>query len=120
MLWTDEKVQETVTPAYIYSHLRPNEQDILKRSLYFGGDLTDDTYIDWILTKGRRFFIILVTTGVAEQIFGVTDEVSPRLPRMGSMAQLRHCDLMYPLHNLKTRGLRPNSVLISTITLSSI
>lgn len=72
--WTDEKVDETVTSAYVHSHLRANEQDILNRSLYFGGDLTDDTYLDWILTRAKRFFLILVATGVPDQIFGIIDD----------------------------------------------
>lgn len=72
--WTEEKVDETVTSAYVHSHLRANEQDILKRSLYFGGDLTDDTYLDWILTRAKRFFLILVAAGVPDQIFGIIDD----------------------------------------------
>jgi serine/threonine protein kinase len=73
-LWTDERVEETVTSAYVHSHLRANEQDILKRSLYFGGDLTDDTYLDWILTRAKRFFLVLVAAGVPDQIFGIIDD----------------------------------------------
>lgn len=73
-VWTDERVEETVTSAYVHSQLRPNEQDLLQRTLYFGGDLTDDTYLDWILTRARRFFLILVATGVPDQIFGVVDD----------------------------------------------
>lgn len=73
-LWTDERVDETVTSAYVHSHLRPNEQELLPRPLYFGGDLTDDTYLDWILTRAKRFFLILVATGVPDQIFGIIDD----------------------------------------------
>ncbi|KIX03151.1 uncharacterized protein Z518_06702 [Rhinocladiella mackenziei CBS 650.93] len=72
--WTDERVDETVTSAYVHSHLRPNEQELLQRPLYFGGDLTDDTYLDWILTRAKRFFLILVATGVPDQIFGIVDD----------------------------------------------
>jgi serine/threonine protein kinase len=74
MLWTDEQVADTVTASYVYSHLRANEQELLKRQLYFGGDLTDDTYLDWILTRAKRFFLILVATGVPDQIFGIIDD----------------------------------------------
>jgi serine/threonine protein kinase len=73
-LWTDERVDETVNSAYVHSHLRPNEQELLQRPLYFGGDLTDDTYLDWILTRAKRFFLILVATGVPDQIFGIIDD----------------------------------------------
>ncbi len=73
-LWTDERVDETVTSAYVHSHLRHNEQELLQRALYFGGDLTDDTYLDWILTRAKRFFLILVNTGIPDQIFGIIDD----------------------------------------------
>lgn len=72
--WSDDRVDETVTSAYVHSHLRPNEQELLQRPLYFGGDLTDDTYLDWILTRSKRFFLILVATGVPDQIFGIVDD----------------------------------------------
>ncbi|EXJ87724.1 serine/threonine protein kinase [Capronia coronata CBS 617.96] len=72
--WTEVRVDETVTPAYIRSQLRPNEQDLLQRTLYFGGDLTDDTYLDRILAHAKRFFLILVAAGVPEQIFGIIDD----------------------------------------------
>ncbi|KIW10433.1 hypothetical protein PV08_11397 [Exophiala spinifera] len=72
--WTDERVYETVTSAYVHAQLRPEEQALLQRPLYFGAGLTDDTYLDWILTRARRFFLILVQTGVPDQIFGVVDD----------------------------------------------
>ncbi|KAK6366478.1 hypothetical protein LTS17_010563 [Exophiala oligosperma] len=72
--WTDERVYETVTSAYVHAQLRPDEQALLRRPLYFGAGLTDDTYLDWILTRARRFFLILVQTGVPDQIFGVVDD----------------------------------------------
>jgi serine/threonine protein kinase len=72
--WTDQRVDETVTSAYVHSHLRPNEQALLRRPLYFGGDLTDDTYLDWILTRAKRFFLILVAIGTPDQIFGIVDD----------------------------------------------
>jgi serine/threonine protein kinase len=72
--WTDDRVDETVTSAYIHSHLRPSEQEVLNRPLYYGGDLTDDTYQDWILSRARRFFLILVAAGIPDQIFGIADD----------------------------------------------
>jgi serine/threonine protein kinase len=72
--WTDERVAETVTPAYVHSHLRANEQEILGRSLYHAGDLTDNTYLDWIVLRAKRLFLILVDAGVPDQIFGVIDD----------------------------------------------
>ncbi|KIV78685.1 hypothetical protein PV11_06309 [Exophiala sideris] len=72
--WTDDRVNETVTIGYVHSQLRPSEQELLRRPLYFGGDLTDDTYLDWILTRAKRFFLILVAIGVPDQIFGIVDD----------------------------------------------
>lgn len=72
--WTEDRVNETVTPAYVHSHLRANEQEILGRSVYFGGDLTDNTYLDWIILRAKRLFLILVDAGVPDQIFGVVDD----------------------------------------------
>ncbi|KAI1616084.1 hypothetical protein EDD36DRAFT_460979 [Exophiala viscosa] len=72
--WTDDRVNETVTIGYVHSQLRPGEQELLRRPLYFGGDLTDDTYLDWILTRAKRFFLILVAIGVPDQIFGIVDD----------------------------------------------
>ncbi|RMZ77167.1 hypothetical protein DV737_g4501, partial [Chaetothyriales sp. CBS 132003] len=74
MLWTDEQVDEVVTAAYIHSHLRANEQDILKQPLSFGGDLTNENYLDWILKRAKRFFLILLAIGVPDQIFGIIDD----------------------------------------------
>lgn len=72
--WTEERVEETVTSAYIHSHLRASEQEVLKRPLYYGGDLTDNTYLDWILARSKRLFLILVATGIPDQIFGILDD----------------------------------------------
>lgn len=58
--WTDDRVDAIVNREYVYSQLRLDEQELLKQSPSFGNDLTDDTYEDWILTKARRFFLILV------------------------------------------------------------
>lgn len=72
--WTDDRVQATVTRKYVYSQLRADEQELLKQSPSFGAGLTDDTYLEWILTKARRFFLILVDAGIPDQIFGIVDD----------------------------------------------
>lgn len=72
--WTDDRVNDTVTSAYVHAHLRPDEQELLLRPLYFGGDLTDDTYLDWIVIRAKRLFLILVAAGVPDQIFGIVDD----------------------------------------------
>src|ERR1700761_1062318 len=62
--WTEERIQAKVTREFILSKLRPEERGQLDRPVYFGADLTDDTYIDWILSKTKRLFLILVEVGV--------------------------------------------------------
>ena len=73
-LWTDERIETTINRQYILDQLEPEEQVLLDRSLSFGEGLTNGTYLDWILTRARRFFLILVDVGVPDQIFGVVDE----------------------------------------------
>ncbi|KAF2008112.1 hypothetical protein P154DRAFT_541340 [Amniculicola lignicola CBS 123094] len=66
--WTSERINEKVTPDFITSRLRPNERQWLQRPVGFG-DLTDDTYIDWILERARRLFLVLAEIGEADKIF---------------------------------------------------
>ena len=63
--WTEERINEKVTTDFITTRLRPNERQWLDRQVGFG-DLTDDTYMDWILEKARRLFLILAEIGEAE------------------------------------------------------
>ncbi|KAL8995219.1 MAG: hypothetical protein Q9169_004983 [Polycauliona sp. 2 TL-2023] len=73
--WTDERINATVDRAYIISEIGPKRfQDALHHPLSFGDGLTDDTYLDWILQKGRRCFIILNFVGVPERIFQLIDK----------------------------------------------
>lgn len=71
--WTEERIQEKVTREFVSSKLRPEERGQLGLQVAFGEDLTDLKYIDWILTKARRLFLILAEIGVADQIFAVVD-----------------------------------------------
>ena len=70
--WTEERINEKVTTEFITSRLRPNERQWLSRPVGFG-DLTDDTYMDWILEKARRLFLVLAEVGEAEKIFTVVE-----------------------------------------------
>ncbi|KAF2175112.1 kinase domain-containing protein [Zopfia rhizophila CBS 207.26] len=70
--WTDERINEKVTTDFITSRLRPSEREWLDRPVGFG-DLTDDTYIDWILERARRLFLVLAEVGAAEKIFKVVE-----------------------------------------------
>jgi hypothetical protein len=46
----------------------------LDLSLAFGDGLTDGTYWEWIHTKARRIFLILVDLNMPDQIFGIIDD----------------------------------------------
>jgi serine/threonine protein kinase len=70
--WTEERINEKVTAEFVTSRLRPNERQWLDRPVGFG-DLTDDTYMDWILEKARRLFLVLAEVGEAEKIFTVVE-----------------------------------------------
>jgi serine/threonine protein kinase len=72
--WTDERIESKVTREFIVSKLRPNEREQLNRPVAFGDGLTDDTYLDWILRKAKRLYLILVECGVSDQIFGIVEE----------------------------------------------
>jgi serine/threonine protein kinase len=68
--WTEERIYEKVTAEFITSRLRPDDRQWLDRPIGFG-DLTDDTYMDWILEKARRLFLVLAEVGEAQKIFTV-------------------------------------------------
>ncbi|KAI9709124.1 MAG: hypothetical protein M1820_003570 [Bogoriella megaspora] len=68
--WTDARIHDTVTKHYIVSKLRGEDRWQLREPVSFDG-LTDDTYLDWILKKARRLFLILETIGISGQIFQV-------------------------------------------------
>ena len=72
--WTDECIEKTVTEKFILSKLQPKDQINIKTHLAFGESLTDDSYLDWILRRTKRIFLILVDLGIQEQIFSVVDD----------------------------------------------
>jgi Protein kinase domain len=73
-LWTDERIQATLNGEYVVRQFKPDQRDLLTRSPSFGDGLTNDTYLDWILERARRLFLILVHVGVPDKIFGLVDE----------------------------------------------
>nr|OQO22489.1 hypothetical protein B0A51_13325 [Rachicladosporium sp. CCFEE 5018] len=71
--WTDSRIEAKVTRAYVVSKLRGEEREFLDRPLAFGEGLTDNTYMEWILERSKRLFLILAEIGVPDQIFGCID-----------------------------------------------
>ncbi|OQO10129.1 hypothetical protein B0A48_04486 [Cryoendolithus antarcticus] len=72
--WMDSRIETKVTRAYVVSKLRGEEREFLDRPLAFGEGLTDDTYMEWILERSKRLFLILAEIGVPDQIFGCIDD----------------------------------------------
>lgn len=72
--WDDARIDAVVTRQYVCNHLRPEQLERLDQSMAFGDGLTDGTYWEWIETKAKRIFLILVDIGVPERIFAVIDE----------------------------------------------
>lgn len=71
--WTDERINQKVTQEFVTSRLQPRERERLTQPVGFG-DLSDDTYIEWILEKARRLFLVLAEIGEADRIFAVVDK----------------------------------------------
>ncbi|KAK2739239.1 hypothetical protein FQN55_009519 [Onygenales sp. PD_40] len=72
--WTDERVDATISRDYILEHLDPEFHAQLESPLPFGDGLTDDTYLDWVLEKGRKLFLILSDIGIPERVFAIVEE----------------------------------------------
>lgn len=72
--WTDDRIDSKVTRPFVVSKLRGEEREFLDRPLAFGEGLTDDTYMEWILERAKRLFLILSEIGVPDQIFGCIDD----------------------------------------------
>ena len=73
--WSNERIRTTVNAAYIERELESKHLvDKVHRVLAFGDCLTDDTYLDWILERSLRFFLILNEIGVPEKIFEIIDK----------------------------------------------
>ena len=72
--WTDECIARTVNESYVLSKLQPKDQVNIKTRLAYGGGLTDDTYLQWIIRRAKRIFLTLVDIGIQEQIFFIVDD----------------------------------------------
>lgn len=73
--WSNERISATVNAAYVERELgSKNLVEKVHCVLAFGDGLTDDTYLDWILERSPRFFLILNEIGVPEKIFEIIDK----------------------------------------------
>lgn len=73
--WPEDRIDATVTTEYILSHLHgPDSHARLYTLPNWGEDLTSETYLDWILSKGKRLFLILNDIGIPDRIFALVDQ----------------------------------------------
>ncbi|KAL2859855.1 protein kinase domain-containing protein [Aspergillus lucknowensis] len=72
--WPEDRVKATVCPDFIFKHLPSSTLPRLVAPLPWGEGLTSETYLDWILAKAGRLFLILLDIGIPERIFHLVDE----------------------------------------------
>jgi serine/threonine protein kinase len=72
--WDAATIDSTVTKTFVCQHLLPKEIEGLAKPVSFGSGLTSLTYWDWIQSKAKRIFLILVDLGIPDQIFGIIDD----------------------------------------------
>ena len=93
--WPIDRIQATLTPEYIVRQLPPSHLPRLVSSLPWGEGLTSETYLDWILTKAGRLFLILTDIGIPERIFALVD------------ASVDDVDLPFAAHSVHRLPLSP-------------
>ena len=72
--WSTERINNTLSQEYVERELGSlKNREALHRVLRFGDGLTDDTYLDWVLERSPRFFLILNDIGCPEKVFDIID-----------------------------------------------
>ncbi|KAJ5574109.1 uncharacterized protein N7459_008536 [Penicillium hispanicum] len=72
--WPEERIKATLDTKYIVSRLRPELVPRLFDLPRWGEGLTSETYMEWILLKAGRLFLILDAIGIPDRIFALVDE----------------------------------------------
>ncbi|KAF3404663.1 hypothetical protein DPV78_002861 [Talaromyces pinophilus] len=72
--WPDERIEATLCRQYVFSQLQPDHQSRLFEPLPWGEGLTSETYLEWILTKAGKLFLILNELGIPHRIFDLADD----------------------------------------------
>jgi serine/threonine protein kinase len=94
--WTDERIEATLCRQYVFSQLQPDHQSRLFEPLPWGEGLTSETYLEWILTKAGKLFLILNELGIPHRIFDLADDcvddsdlpfAEPRVPDLPLIPQ---------------------------------
>ncbi|OOQ90906.1 protein kinase domain-containing protein [Penicillium brasilianum] len=72
--WPEDRIKATLDTKYVLSRLRPENVPRLFDLPRWGEGLTSETYMEWILLKAGRLFLILDTIGIPDRIFALVDE----------------------------------------------
>ncbi|KAJ5890978.1 uncharacterized protein N7473_007206 [Penicillium subrubescens] len=72
--WPEDRIKATLNTKYVLSRLRPENVPRLFDLPRWGEGLTSETYMEWILLKAGRLFLILDTIGIPDRIFALVDE----------------------------------------------
>ncbi|KAE8318447.1 hypothetical protein BDV41DRAFT_377954 [Aspergillus transmontanensis] len=72
--WPEDRIKATLSSEHVFSQLPSNILHRLVEPLPWGEGLTSETYLDWILSKAGRLFLILVDIGIPDRIFALVDE----------------------------------------------
>ncbi|MCJ1398507.1 hypothetical protein MMC11_001707 [Xylographa trunciseda] len=72
--WTDDKIGTVVNSEYVFEKLGSKYHAKLHLPLAFGQGLTNDTYLDWIVSHCKRLFLTLDDIGCPENIFKIIDK----------------------------------------------
>jgi serine/threonine protein kinase len=72
--WPQDRVEATICPDFVFKNLPASTFPRLVAPLPWGEGLTNETYLDWILAKAGRLFLILLDIGIPERIFHLVDD----------------------------------------------
>ncbi len=71
--WDEETIRKVVTREFVRSHIRIDQHSLLETTVAIWAGRTDGTYLEWILERSRRIFLILIDIGVPDEIFALID-----------------------------------------------
>ncbi|KAJ6166934.1 hypothetical protein N7470_002381 [Penicillium chermesinum] len=72
--WPEERIKATLDTKFIVDRIRPENVSRLFDLPKWGEGLTSETYMEWILLKAGRLFLILDSLGIPDRIFALVDE----------------------------------------------
>ncbi|KAI2792813.1 hypothetical protein POX_b02856 [Penicillium oxalicum] len=72
--WPEDRIKAILDTKYIVSRLQPDNVPRLFDLPRWGEGLTSETYMEWILLKAGRLFLILDAIGIPDRIFALVDE----------------------------------------------